>query len=1339
MRPFDKILLVMQVSLRHLTTFFLIFSFILSPTAPVYALRVSQPESSSALTGLEESLEPSGLEGLFREVGGLLKAGAPAERIAEQFLEPLRKSHRDSGETEYRMEFLRRLYGLLEEVHAYGPGKGKEGALERLRDGLVQASQAAEESVEGPYRGIAIRRFEPVIDGGKNTFTVLSTYTTGRPSFVTEAGMQGIHAALASRAGDRSLRFAEVGTGHGLVSAWVAAAFPNEEQVFAVDSNFRSEAVLKVNALLNFSPGALRKVEFIQADVAPAALPSVDHVFLNPNQRPGKALEISSEGGQAASDYYRDVSGGDGLTLAREVMKKWSSVLRGRGSLLLALVDWHNPDRLKQALRGDGMTSEQIPGVGTVEEYRLAGEGGRFTKEDLDNFTAAEARTPSQPFQFEDVLSRKGILNAQQMAERLRSGGRVLVAAHVYQVRRAAGLEEPAKPEPFTDDLLSAPDRQQIQALLGQLSEASFTLRDPKIGDLEGRYRSPHFSFIARDPAGGQIIGFVSASRVRDEGADVLYLSYLVVDKERRREGIGRRLMEAVFQAAEGDPSFRVVEWDTPRSNADAQEFYDRLPGVRRSGDDQGRWRFNIRYQKPLRVPADQPEAVVLSGLEKKLTPWSRLDGSPHVLVRPGPVQPVPIGYEVRLAEYLQDEVLTLPELRQVYGAPVPLVPLPRASQALSRKVGRPVTVLLRREPFVLPTRSTKPRMLAVLFDLFLNGDPHNITGLKNKPLPLLIGTQSTGNHGFALAWFGSFLRGLKGKGSWVFEVPPQVVIYANQKVPRYKVTKITSLGAELLTQFPDYGTARDEIRKKLRDREFLYWQHGNRPIILGNMTSAVEFYRAIQKNPVLRDKKIAVVSASGAGGRVSGLSGGLTQLMGDRVKVIAAETDRTKPVFLAMEKGEPVRVPSRVEQVAEDGIDVDEMERAAFEVFHATGTAVVTVPWQEQFGYTRWLMQEMKEQGKVFGWDTWDEETETVTGVSLAALFNAPELLRDTDVAIIDETGRNIELSSMTELEEAPLPPIAAGLEEAASGPGGKRISAANDEKTIQETASVLKGIYGPKFVAPAKWFLRGKLSLGRAVEIISNVPDGLNRVTARDALVAAWIAAKYRLTRGEMFSVMDHVGGKTSARMAQKEIAARRSGGRADPVVPILPRILAEARDLDRHGKLSGLEEVSADETERRVSRRMAELAEARTGRGLVVVQADQLTLFEPLGLLLKRLPEPLASSVILWGEGPEVDRLERENPALQVFREADLDKLAVHLAEQRTIHGADGIALLGERGTADELNRTYGELIGVDIQQMRWSLSLILQALGVPADALGQVDLPTLLEEIFTLESA
>lgn len=448
--------------MRRITVFFLIFSFILSPIAPVYALRVSQPESPSARAGLEESLEPFGLEGLFQEVGGLLKASAPAERIAEEFLEPLRKSHRDSGETEYRMEFLRRLYGLLEEVHAYG--LNKEWALERLREGLVQAAQAAAESVEGLYRGIAIRRFEPVIGGRKNTFTVLSTYTTGRPSFVTEAGMRGIHAVLASRArlkpNDRSLRFAEVGAGHGLVGAWVAAAFPNEEQVFAVDSNFRSEAVLKVNALLNFSPEALRKVQFIRADVAPEELPPVDHVFLNPNQRPGKAIGTSSEGSQAEPDYYRDVPGGDGLTLARQVIQAWSPALREKGSLLLALVDWHDPERLKSVLQGNGeMVYKQIPGVGAAKQYGLSGEDGRFTEEDLDNFIAAERRKPPIPFQFEDVFSSKGVLNAPEMAAHLRSSGKakVLVAAHVYQIRRAAGpsadlrtgLEEPAGPEPL--------------------------------------------------------------------------------------------------------------------------------------------------------------------------------------------------------------------------------------------------------------------------------------------------------------------------------------------------------------------------------------------------------------------------------------------------------------------------------------------------------------------------------------------------------------------------------------------------------------------------------------------------------------------------------------------------------------------------------------------------------------------------------------------------------------------------------------------------------------------------------------------------------------------------
>jgi GNAT superfamily N-acetyltransferase len=58
-----------------------------------------------------------------------------------------------------------------------------------------------------------------------------------------------------------------------------------------------------------------------------------------------------------------------------------------------------------------------------------------------------------------------------------------------------------------------------------------------------------------------------------------LYLKELYVATEHRRQGIGTRLMAAVFEIAEKGGCSRV-EWTADRESADARQFYDRL-GIR--------------------------------------------------------------------------------------------------------------------------------------------------------------------------------------------------------------------------------------------------------------------------------------------------------------------------------------------------------------------------------------------------------------------------------------------------------------------------------------------------------------------------------------------------------------------------------------------------------------------------------------------------------------------------------------------------------------------------------------------------------------------------------------
>ncbi len=391
--------------------------------------------------------------------------------------------------------------------------------------------------------------------------------------------------------------------------------------------------------------------------------------------------------------------------------------------------------------------------------------------------------------------------------------------------------------------------------------------------------------------------------------------------------------------------------------------------------------------------------------------------------MRPGPPQPVP-EYPVALAQDLLDRVLLSEPLRAVYGKEVPLVMLPGPSRAL----GKPV--YLWREPVVMPTPSTKARMLASLFDLFLFGDPHNLTGLNGRPLPREIVTQSTGNHGQGLGWFHSFMAVLARTHPGLVPLVPEVMIYASTDIPQIKKISAESFGAVVLNRFRDYGHAREALLSRLEGEGegVLYWQHGNRPIVMGNMTSAVQMKRQIEQDPALRDQPFAVVSATGAGGRIGGMTAGLAQMFPDgRVSVIGAETTRIPPFFEAVRAGRPVPIQLPSQRVWEDGISVDQAEQEGLDVFLRAGKAVALVEPKLSLCYAHWVVDELKKTGS----DAQTAKTEAVTGVSLAVLFQYPDLVKDARFVIVDETGMNIDPSDLQDVLEAPLPPEAVGLEE--------------------------------------------------------------------------------------------------------------------------------------------------------------------------------------------------------------------------------------------------------------------------------------------------------------------
>lgn len=413
-----------------------------------------------------------------------------------------------------------------------------------------------------------------------------------------------------------------------------------------------------------------------------------------------------------------------------------------------------------------------------------------------------------------------------------------------------------------------------------------------------------------------------------------------------------------------------------------------------------------------------------LAGLEElRFIPW---EGAPdHVLVRPRPAEPVTDNSLV-LARYLYEEIhrpIVGAHLRDTYGLDrPPLVLLPEISATL----GKPV--YLWREGASFPTGSSKPRMLALLFDLYLYGDRHDLTEWDRQQPPAILATQSTGNHGLAMAWFRAALSKAGERLGRDSVTIPDVLIYAMSGIPAIKKKTAMGFGATIVDHFESYEAARlAMVNKAKQEKEhLLYWHHGTWPVILGNMTVAFDLEARISHNQIFDGKRIGIVSAAGAGGRIAGWALGLHQLLPGRVKVIAAQTPGASPVFLAVQQGKPVPITPLAARPVFDGIYVDQMEPKALEIFLRYGDVAAVVEAGDELSFTRWVLEDMKDQDRL------PQLTEGVTGVSVAVLFRFPGLFSDVDKIIIDETGVNVDPEDFVKIMGAPLPDAATGgLEE--------------------------------------------------------------------------------------------------------------------------------------------------------------------------------------------------------------------------------------------------------------------------------------------------------------------
>src|SRR5260370_21504029 len=110
-----------------------------------------------------------------------------------------------------------------------------------------------------------------------------------------------------------------------------------------------------------------------------------------------------------------------------------------------------------------------------------------------------------------------------------------------------------------------------------------------------------------------------------------LYLKEFYVADAYRRQGVGKRLMQGVFDEA-GKRGCGRVEWTPDANNADAQAFYDALGVLPRSPRSSTGWKTAAPARRSPANPAGA--GTVLFDVVRKLTERA-IAGSPCVSPRP--------------------------------------------------------------------------------------------------------------------------------------------------------------------------------------------------------------------------------------------------------------------------------------------------------------------------------------------------------------------------------------------------------------------------------------------------------------------------------------------------------------------------------------------------------------------------------------------------------------------------------------------------------------------------------------------------------------------------------
>ena len=322
------------------------------------------------------------------------------------------------------------------------------------------------------------------------------------------------------------------------------------------------------------------------------------------------------------------------------------------------------------------------------------------------------------------------------------------------------------------------------------------------------------------------------------------------------------------------------------------------------------------------------------------------------------PIPGVPFGSIVRDANILTQFVKR-----------TPLV----SASAMSRKLG--MNVLIKDEGQQV-TGSFKPRILAQFFGHLLNPVSRLVFGLRYD----VITTGTTGNQGQAVAWAVQLLnqRFPKTLGKLTAR------IFTAVDTPANKRQKMLGFGADVIETDGSYEMARGMAQQEGKKPKTLYMTHSGQLSVSSYGSLGLEIVRdlidnwkktnlvspdfnfdeflnlkkqdedgkltgrnrarLIQFNHELQalDHAAAIVPI-GAGGVASGVFAAL-KYINPKIIVIGAASDMTYSMYLSLLSGASRKIQP-FQHVSEDGINVDEPEEFAVEVFNALADAVVVVP----------------------------------------------------------------------------------------------------------------------------------------------------------------------------------------------------------------------------------------------------------------------------------------------------------------------------------------------------------------------------------------------------------